>query len=146
MNHAPNSEVTEGSTNRLANALDCTLKLRCGLQLNQPRREGNFQSDVSCISASPSRSHWLMPACLVKMDQQRITVKTLKGFRSQTRSGRKHELAKRVVELQEPGAKRPMQGPFPAACDIEGDDDLDPGGNDESETDAGKVSTLFMML
>jgi hypothetical protein len=68
----------------------------------------------------------------------KITVKIMKDFlrlRSQPTFGRKHELAKRIVELSELAAgtlEVPVQGPLAAAYNIEGDDDLDAGGDDES--------------
>jgi hypothetical protein len=69
----------------------------------------------------------------------KITVKIMKDFlrlHSQITSGRKHELAKRIVDLHELGIERPMQGPLAATYNIEGDDDLDAGGDDDSEIDA----------
>jgi hypothetical protein len=66
----------------------------------------------------------------------KITVKIMKDFlrlRSQPTSGRKHELAKRIVELSELAAgTEEVQGPLASTYNIEGDDDLDAGGDDES--------------
>jgi hypothetical protein len=66
----------------------------------------------------------------------KITVKIMKDFlrlHSQLTSGRKHELAKRIVTFAELGREMPVQGPLAATYNIEGDDDLDAGGDDESE-------------
>ncbi len=68
----------------------------------------------------------------------KITVKIMKDFlclRSQPTFGRKHKLAKRIVELSELAAgtqEVPVQGPLAATYNIEGDDDLDAGGDNES--------------
>jgi hypothetical protein len=67
----------------------------------------------------------------------KITVKIMKDFlclHSQlSTSGRKHELAKRIVAFSELGREMPVQGPLAATYNIEGDNDLDAGGDDESE-------------
>jgi hypothetical protein len=68
----------------------------------------------------------------------KITVKILKDYlrlRSQPTSGKKHELAKRIVRFSELGTAIPVQGPLAATYNIEGDDDLNVGGDDESEID-----------
>jgi hypothetical protein len=72
----------------------------------------------------------------------KITIKILKDFlclRSQPTSGKKHELAKRIVDFSELGCTEEvpvlLQGPLAATYNIEGGDDLDPGGDDESEID-----------
>jgi hypothetical protein len=69
----------------------------------------------------------------------KITVKIMKDFlclRSQPTSGRRHELTKRIVEFSELVADTQevpvQQGPLALTYNIEGDDDLDAGGDDES--------------
>jgi hypothetical protein len=68
----------------------------------------------------------------------KITVKIMKDFLcllSQLTSGKKHELAKRIFDL--PALEEvPVQGPLAAVYNIEGDDNLDAGGDDESDIDA----------
>jgi hypothetical protein len=56
-------------------------------------------------------------------------------LRSQPTSGKKHELAKQIFDLSEL-EEVPVQGPLAAAYNIEEDDNLDAGGDDESEIDA----------
>jgi hypothetical protein len=56
-------------------------------------------------------------------------------LRSQPTSGKKHELAKQIFHIAAL-EEVPVQGPLAAAYNIEGDDNLDAGGDDESEIDA----------
>ena len=55
---------------------------------------------------------------------------------SQLTAGKKHELAKRIVDFSELGREFPDVGPLVGAYEIEGDDDLDGGGDDDSDDDA----------
>jgi hypothetical protein len=77
----------------------------------------------------------LVAASMLGADgSENITVKTMKDFlrlRSQPTTGKKHELAKRIFDLPEL-EEVPVEGPLAAAYNIEGDDDLDAGGDDES--------------
>ncbi len=77
----------------------------------------------------------LVAASMLGADgSENITVKAMKDFlclRSQPTSGKKHELAKRIFDLPEL-EEVPVEGPLAAAYNIEGDDDLDAGGDDES--------------
>jgi hypothetical protein len=77
----------------------------------------------------------LVAASMLGADgSKNITVKAMKDFlrlRSQPTSGKKHELAKRIFDLPEL-EEVPVEGPLAAAYNIEGDDDLDAGGDDES--------------
>jgi hypothetical protein len=64
----------------------------------------------------------------------KITVKIMKEFlclRSQPTSGRKHKLAKRIVEFSKLVGTEDVlvQGPLAAIYNIEGDDDLDGDGD-----------------
>jgi hypothetical protein len=68
-----------------------------------------------------------------------IAVKTMKEclcLHSMIMSGRKHELAQRMVELWELGVEMPTEGPLAATCDIEDGDDLDDGGDDEIDDES----------
>jgi hypothetical protein len=68
-----------------------------------------------------------------------ITVKIMKDhlcLHSQPTTGRKHEFAKQIVEFSELGTEMPVHGPLAATYNIEGGDDLDAGGDNESEIDA----------